>query len=155
VPRILVIHGPNLNMLGTREPDIYGTQTLADINASLAALGQAAGAEIEAVQSNCEGEIVTQIQRARGTFDAILINPGGYTHTSIAIRDALIAAGVPAVEVHLSNIHRRERFRHRSMTAGACVGAVMGFGAHSYRVALEAVLLHLGHAAGGPSQGAS
>ncbi len=145
--RILVIHGPNLNMLGTREPEIYGTATLDEINASLSAQAAIAGAEIEAVQSNSEGELVTQIQRARGTFDAILINPAAYSHTSIAIRDALTAAGVPAVEVHLSNIHRREKFRHRSMTAGACIGAVMGFGARSYAVALEAVLQHLGHAA--------
>jgi 3-dehydroquinate dehydratase II len=151
VPRILVIHGPNLNLLGTREPEVYGTQTLEDINASLSRQGAVAGAEIEAVQSNCEGEIVTQIQRARGAFDAILINPGGYTHTSVAIRDALSAVGVPAVEVHLSNLHRRERFRQRSLTAGACVGAVMGFGARSYLVALEAVLMHLGDEGRRPS----
>jgi 3-dehydroquinate dehydratase-2 len=156
VPRILVIHGPNLNLLGTREPEVYGTRTHDDINASLVAQGAVAGAEIEAVQSNCEGEIVTHIQRARGAFDAILINPGGYSHTSIAIRDALAGTGVPAVEVHLTNLHRRERFRRRSMTAGACVGAVMGFGAQSYAVALAAILGHLGvatHARGPRPEG--
>lgn len=141
--RILVIHGPNLNLLGTREPDVYGATTLEEINASLRAQGAIAGAEIDSVQSNCEGDLVTAIQRARTGYDAILINPGAYTHTSIAIRDALSAVSVPAVEVHLTNIHRRERFRHRSMTAGACLGAVMGFGARSYAVALEAVLGHL------------
>jgi 3-dehydroquinate dehydratase II len=151
VPRILVIHGPNLNLLGTREPEVYGTTTLADIDASLRARGRAAGAEVQAVQSNSEGAIVTHIQEARGVFDAILINPGGYSHTSVAIRDAISAAGVPAVEVHLTNLHRREPFRHTSMTAGACVGAVMGFGASSYAVALEAVLLHLGSAPQGKS----
>lgn len=145
--RILVIHGPNLNMLGTREPEVYGTTTLDEINSSLSAQGAIAGAEVTAVQTNIEGEIVTHIQKARGTYDAILINPGAYSHTSIAIRDALSGAGVPAVEVHLTNIHRREAFRHKSMTAGACLGAVLGFGARSYAVALEAIVGHLSHPA--------
>jgi 3-dehydroquinate dehydratase II len=138
--RVLVIHGPNLNLLGTREPEIYGTTTLAEIDEALRRQASGAGLDLEAVQSNVEGEIVGHIQAARGTFDAILINPGGYTHTSVAIRDALDAVKIPAVEVHLSNLHRREPFRRRSFIAPACVGQVMGFGATSYYVALEAVV---------------
>ena len=146
--RILVIHGPNLNLLGTREPHIYGTTTLEEINASLRAQGAIGGAEVECVQSNVEGEIVTRIQEARGRFDAILLNPGAYAHTSYAIRDALEAVAMPAVEVHLTNVHRREEFRHKLVISAACVGSVMGFGARSYQVALEAILGHLGHASG-------
>ena len=141
--RILVIHGPNLNLLGTREPHIYGTTTLAEIDEGLRAQARAAGAEVESFQSNGEGEIIGRIQSARGSADGILINPGAYSHTSYAIRDALDAVNVPAVEVHLSNVHRREEFRHKLVTAGACVGAVLGFGARGYGVALEALLGHL------------
>lgn len=150
--RILVIHGPNLNLLGTREPHIYGTTTLDEINNSLRAQGAIAGAEVEAVQSNVEGEIINRIHDARGKFDAILINCGAYSHTSYAIRDALDAVALPAVEVHLSNVHRRESFRHKLVTAGACVGSVMGFGARSYAVALEAILGHLAHQSTPPNQ---
>ncbi len=138
--RILVIHGPNLNLLGTREPGIYGTTTLAAIDAELAARARAAGADLDAVQSNCEGAIVTHIQNAAARHHAILINPAAYSHTSIAIRDALKAVGLPAVEVHLSNIHAREEFRHRSYSAASCVGQICGFGAQSYYLGLDAVL---------------
>jgi 3-dehydroquinate dehydratase II len=141
--RVLVIHGPNLNLLGTRDPSIYGTATLAEIDAELARRAAAVGAEVECVQSNLEGEIVTRVQDAGRGFHAILINPGGYSHTSVAIRDALEACGVPAVEVHLSNIHAREGFRHTSLTAARCVGLVSGFGPRSYYLALDAALAHV------------
>jgi 3-dehydroquinate dehydratase-2 len=141
--RILVLSGPNLNLLGSREPEVYGRATLGEIEADLRGRAAAAGAEIVTFQSNVEGELVTRIQQARGEVDGLLFNPGGYTHTSVALRDALLAVGLPAVEVHLSNLHRREAFRRRSLTAAACVGVVMGFGAQSYAVALDALLLHL------------
>jgi 3-dehydroquinate dehydratase-2 len=144
VTRILVIHGPNLNLLGTREPHIYGTTTLDEIDAALRAQAAAAGVEVETFQSNHEGEIVDRIQQARGRFDGLLMNPAAYSHTSYAIRDALDAVGLPAVEVHLTNVHRREEWRHKLVTAGACLGAVLGFGPRSYAVALEALLGHLG-----------
>jgi 3-dehydroquinate dehydratase-2 len=143
LPRILVIHGPNLNLLGTREPHIYGTTTLAEIDDGLRRQAAAAGAELEAVQSNGEGEIIGHIQGARGRFDGILMNAGAYSHTSYAIRDALDAVALPAVEVHISNVHRREEFRHRLVTAGGCLGAVLGFGARSYAIALDGLLQHL------------
>ncbi len=143
--RILVISGPNLNLLGSREPEVYGRATLAQIEADLAQRGRAAGIEVQTFQSNVEGELVTRIQQAAGEVDGLVVNFGGYTHTSVALRDALLAVGLPAVEVHLSNLHRREAFRRRSLTAAACVGVVMGFGAQSYRLGLEALLHHLGH----------
>lgn len=142
--RILVIHGPNLNLLGTREPHIYGTTTLAEIDEALRAQATAAGVELEAVQSNSEGDIVTRIQDAKGRCDGIVMNPGGYAHTSIAIRDAIDAVSLPVVEVHLSNVHRRDAFRHKLMIAGACIGQVLGFGPRSYTLGLEALLGHLG-----------
>jgi 3-dehydroquinate dehydratase II len=145
VTRVLVIHGPNLNLLGTREPEVYGKLTLAEIDALLAERAAALGVEISCVQSNSEGEIITHIQGARGVCAGILINPGGYSHTSIAIRDAITGVGVPAIEVHLSNIHKREAFRHTSLTAGACVGQVLGFGPGSYLVALQALVDHVLH----------
>jgi 3-dehydroquinate dehydratase-2 len=141
--RVLVLSGPNLNLLGTREPEVYGRETLAAIEADLKARAAAAGAEVVTFQSNVEGELVTRIQQSRGEVDGLLFNPGGYTHTSVALRDALLAVGLPTVEVHLSNLHRRESFRRRSLTAAACVGVVMGFGAQSYAVALDALLAHL------------
>jgi 3-dehydroquinate dehydratase II len=144
VTRILVIHGPNLNLLGTREPQIYGTTTLAEIDAALAAQAAGAGVEIESVQSNGEGEIIGHIQKARGRCQGILMNPGAYSHTSYAIRDALDAVGLPAVEVHLTNVHRREEFRHKLVTAGATVGQVLGFGPASYTLGLDALLGNLG-----------
>ena len=141
--RILAIHGPNLNLLGTRDPAIYGTTTLAEINAELMRRGTAAGAVVEAMQTNLEGEIVDAIQAARGRYDALLMNPGGYSHTSVAIRDALDACGIPTVECHLSNIHAREEFRHSSLTAAKSIGLISGFGARSYYLGLDAALAHV------------
>jgi len=136
--RILVLHGPNLNMLGSREPGHYGTATLADINNSLIELADELGIEISSYQSNHEGELVDRIQQAASDgIHGIVINPAAYTHTSIALRDALLAAAIPFVEVHLSNIHRREAFRHRSMLVDAATGVVAGFGASSYLLALR------------------
>ena len=137
---ILVVHGPNLNLLGTRDPAVYGTTTLAEIDAELVRRAAARGATVTSVQSNLEGELVDAIQRARGTADAIVINPGGYTHTSVAIRDAIEAVALPTIEVHLSNIHAREPFRHTSITAARCVGQICGFGAQSYYLGLDAAL---------------
>lgn len=137
--RILVLHGPNLNLLGQRETDIYGTVTLEQIDKSLSALARELGVHLDAVQSNHEGEIVERVQKARGVYDGILINPAAYTHTSVAIRDALLAASVPAVEVHLSNIHKREEFRRQSLTAPACHGQISGFGSDSYLLGLRAL----------------
>jgi 3-dehydroquinate dehydratase-2 len=138
--RVLVIHGPNLNLLGTRDPALYGTATLVEIDAELKARAHAKHAQVEAVQSNLEGEIVDLIHSARGRFDAIVINPGGYTHTSVAIRDAIEAVALPTIEVHLSNLHAREPFRHTSITAARCVGQISGFGAQSYYLGLDAAL---------------
>ena len=138
--RILVIHGPNLNLLGERETEMYGTTDLEAIDASLKALADEAGAELECVQSNNEGELVEQIQKAKGRCDAIIINPAAFTHTSVAIRDAIAAVGVPAIEVHLSNIYAREPFRHHSYIAPVAVGQISGFGANSYALALRAAL---------------
>ncbi|MBA3819099.1 MAG: type II 3-dehydroquinate dehydratase [Deltaproteobacteria bacterium] len=138
--RIQVLHGPNLNLLGTRDPAIYGTTTLAEIDAELARRAAARGATVRSAQSNLEGALVDLIQAAKGWADAIVINPGGYTHTSVAIRDALDAVGLPAVEVHLSNLHAREPFRQVSITAAKCIGQISGFGAQSYYLGLDAAL---------------
>jgi 3-dehydroquinate dehydratase-2 len=137
---IVVLHGPNLNLLGTREPEIYGTTTLAQIDQALGARAVASGATVECFQSNSEGELIDHIHRARLGAHAIVINPGAYTHTSIAIADALRAVGLPAIEVHLSNLQKRESFRRRSFTAAACVGTIAGFGPRSYYLALDAAL---------------
>ena len=139
-PSILVIHGPNLNLLGRRAPQTYGTRTLRQIDADLRAQARRSGARLQSLQSNSEGGLVTAIQRARGRHDAIVINAGAYTHTSFAIRDAIEAVGLPAVEVHLSNLHRREPWRKISVIAGACVGQIAGFGALSYTLGLQAAL---------------
>ncbi len=138
--RIQVIHGPNLNLLGTREPEIYGATTLETIDADLSALAAERGAEIECFQSNHEGLLVDRIHEAIRWADGILINPGGLTHTSVALRDALSATRLPVVEVHLSNVFARETFRHHSYVSGIAVGLVAGFGARSYRLGLEALL---------------
>ncbi len=140
---ILVLHGPNLNLLGMREPDVYGTVTLEEINSELITLGEELGCNVCAKQSNSEGEIVDAIQAASGKFDGILINPAAYTHTSIAIPDALTAVSLPVVEVHLSNIHRREKFRSRSFVARVAVGQICGFGKESYLLGLRALHNHL------------
>ena len=137
---ILVLHGPNLNLLGTRDPKTYGTTTLAEIDAELRRRAKDRGATVRCVQSNLEGKLVELIQKAKGTADAIVINPGGYTHTSVAIRDAIDAVELPTIEVHLSNIHAREPFRHESITAAKCVGQICGFGAQSYFLGLDAAL---------------
>ncbi|MEA5449913.1 type II 3-dehydroquinate dehydratase [Leptolyngbya sp. CCNP1308] len=141
--RVQVVHGPNLNMLGLREPNIYGRQTLATIEASLVAEANALGVALDCFQSNSEGALVDCIQAAFGQKDGILINPGAYTHTSVALRDAIAAVGIPTVEVHLSNIHKREAFRHHSYIAAVAVGQICGFGADSYRLGLHALVKHL------------
>jgi 3-dehydroquinate dehydratase II len=137
--KFLVLHGPNLNLLGTREPGVYGSHTLADINDSLEELSAELGCELSFFQSNSEGELIDAIQNAEHGYQGILINPAAYTHTSIAIRDALSAVGIPCVEVHLSNIHRRETFRHTSMIAPVAIGQICGFGPDSYLLGLRAL----------------
>jgi 3-dehydroquinate dehydratase-2 len=140
LPRVLVLHGPNLNMLGQREPQIYGYTTLADIDATLATLGQELGVAVETFQSNHEGELVSRIQAARGQVAALLINGGAYTHTSVAVLDALLAVDLPVIEVHLSNLYKREEFRHHSYIARAAIGQICGFGADSYLLGLRAAV---------------
>jgi 3-dehydroquinate dehydratase-2 len=146
--KILLVNGPNLKLLGTREPAIYGTDTLADIVARVKEAARGRGAVVDAFQSDVEGELVAALGAARGAYDGVIINPAAYTHTSVALRDAIGACGVPTVEVHLSNTHRREAFRHSSLTAGACVGQIMGFGGHGYVLALDALVNHLGKQGG-------
>ena len=136
--KVLVIHGPNLNVLGAREPEVYGRTTLEDINALIQDEAAKLKADVKIVQSNAEGDLVTAIQEAKGWADAIIINPAAYTHTSVALRDAVSAVGVPTIEVHLSNVYAREEFRHRSLIAPVAVGQITGFGAESYRLALIA-----------------
>ena len=145
--RLLVLHGPNLNLLGQREPTIYGHATLADIDADLAARAMAAGHELENFQSNAEHALVERIHAARDRVDFILINPAAFTHTSVAVRDALAAVGIPFIEVHLSNPHAREPFRHTSYFTDLAVGIVSGFGALSYGLALAAAIRQLERAA--------
>jgi 3-dehydroquinate dehydratase-2 len=138
-PRIVVIHGPNLNLLGAREPEIYGRLTLSDINAALKDLGSRLGLAVEAFQSNHEGDIVDRLQQAIGTCEGLIINAGAFTHTSIAIRDALAMLAVPVIEVHLSNIHKREPFRNTSLMAAVVTGQIVGLGAAGYSLALRAL----------------
>ncbi len=137
--RVAVIHGCNLNLLGQREPEVYGAATLEEINAQVAALAQELGLEVSFFQSNHEGEIIEAIQRCLGTADGVILNPAAFTHTSVGIHDALKAVALPAIEVHLSNIHAREEFRRRSVTAAAAVGQISGFGPESYLLALRAL----------------
>lgn len=138
--KILLINGANLNMLGIREPEKYGNKTLNDIENNLIAKGQELGVEVDTYQSNIEGEIVEKIQQALGNYDGILINAGGYTHTSVVIRDAIAATQIPTIEVHMTNIHAREEFRHTSLLSGVCKAIVAGFGENSYILALEGLI---------------
>jgi 3-dehydroquinate dehydratase-2 len=138
--KILVLHGPNLNLLGTREPEIYGSMRLTDINAKLIEQGKEAGAELKCIQSNHEGALIDALQDARTWADGVVFNPGGYTHSSIALRDAVIACGLPVVEAHLSNVYVREEFRHASMIAPVCIGKIVGFGWRSYELGLKALI---------------
>jgi 3-dehydroquinate dehydratase II len=137
-PAVLVVHGPNLNLLGEREPSVYGSMTLRQIDGQLQELAGELGVAIEIFQSNSEGEIVDRIQAARGRIDVLIINPAAYTHTSVAIRDVILAIGVKCIEVHLSNVHKREPFRHHSTIADVAVGRIMGFGGDGYLIALRA-----------------
>lgn len=141
--KILVIHGPNLNLLGQREPEVYGTQTLADIDASIEAAAKELGVEVETFQSNHEGALIDRIQEAMGVASGILINPGGFTHTSVALRDALVGVSLPIVEVHLSNVFARESFRHESFVSAIALGIISGLGADGYRFGLEALVRHI------------
>lgn len=138
--KLLVLNGPNLNLLGQREPEVYGRTTLADIEQAVRDLAAKNGVEVDFRQSNLEGELVTWIQQSKGTADVILLNAGAYTHTSVALRDAISAVGIPTIEIHLSNIHAREEFRHKSLIAAVCKGQICGFGAASYLLGLHASL---------------
>jgi len=146
--RVLVVHGPNLNLLGTREPEVYGHARLEEIDAMLAEHAASRQCELECFQSNHEGLLIDRIQEERGAVDGVLINPAGLTHSSVALRDALAATGLPVVEVHLSNVFAREPFRHHSYVSGIAVGVVSGFGPASYQLGLDALLGHLRGAAG-------
>ena len=143
MPRILVLHGPNLNLLGQRQPDIYGVVTLEEINRRLQCHAAKHQVELEILQSNHEGNLVEAIQGAMGRIDALIINAGAYTHTSVALRDAIAAVAIPTIEVHLSNLARRESFRQHSYLSEVAIGQIMGFGADSYLLGLQAAILHL------------
>jgi 3-dehydroquinate dehydratase-2 len=138
--KMLFLNGPNLNLLGQREPEVYGRTTLADIEAKVRERASKLGAEVDFRQSNLEGELVAWIQQAKGKVDVIVLNAAAYTHTSIALRDAILAVGVPTIEIHLSNIHAREEFRQKSLIAAVCRGQISGFGANTYILALEAAI---------------
>ena len=138
--KILILHGPNLNLLGTREPEIYGSMMLGDINSKLIEFGKGSGAELKCFQSNHEGALIDALHDAREWADGVVFNPGGYTHSSIALRDAVSACGLPVVEVHLSNVYAREEFRHSSLISTVCVGKIVGFGWRSYELGLKALI---------------
>lgn len=142
--KVVYLNGPNLNLLGQREPEVYGNQSLADIECMVRQHAEALQVEVDFRQSNSEGELVGWIQEARGKVDAIVINAAAYTHTSVALRDAIAAAEIPTVELHLSNVHAREEFRHRTLIGAVCVGVISGFGAYGYRMALEACVNVIG-----------
>lgn len=141
---ILLLHGPNLNLLGTREPTVYGRMTLADINEALSRQVAPYALDLRAAQSNHEGELIDQLHKAQAWADGVVFNPGAYTHTSIALRDAVSAINMPVVEVHLSNVHAREEFRHKSLLSSVCLGQIAGFGWHSYALAVDALMRHWG-----------
>ncbi len=138
--KLLFLNGPNLNLLGQREPEVYGRATLAEIEAKVRERAAKFGAEIDFRQTNLEGELVAWIQQAKAKYDAIVLNAAAYTHTSIALRDAIVAVGIPTIEIHLSNVHAREEFRHKSLIAPVCHGQIVGFGANSYVLAVEAAV---------------
>lgn len=150
MPVVLILHGPNLNLLGTRQPEIYGTLTLDEINQRLVKAGKKEGMEIQSYQSNSEGGLIDALHKANSDAAGVIINPGGYTHTSVAIRDAVAAIGIPTIEVHLSNVYGREDFRKTSMVSSVCVGKIVGFGWLSYLLALQAFVEILGTS--GPSR---
>lgn len=137
--RMLVLHGPNLNLLGMREPDVYGRMTLEEINARLVGWGKAEQVEVRCAQSNHEGALIDALQEARAWADGVVFNPGGYTHTSVALRDAISSIGIPVVEVHMSNVYAREQFRHTSMISAVCKGKIVGFGWQSYLLGVKAL----------------
>ncbi len=138
--KVLILHGPNLNLTGTREPDVYGSITLDDINGRLVEFGQQAGVEVICKQSNHEGALIEALHEASSWADGVIFNPGGYTHTSIALRDAVIAIGIPVVEVHMSNVYAREEFRHNSFISAVSKGKIVGFGWKSYLLGLKAII---------------
>lgn len=142
-----MLNGPNLNLLGTREPDVYGSTTLQDVEQTMQALAKQLGATVECRQSNQEGQLIDWLHDARDSFDGVVMNPGGLTHTSVSLRDAITACGLPTVEVHISNTAARESFRHQSLTAAVCIGSVIGFGKNSYTLGLRALIDYLNAAA--------